>query len=426
MARAQESTLTIKELTGQKRVVILRGACLPYQGAAMWGGMQRVTTTWYPGNAAEATQHVLGPTEKESTFEGAFNTTLMLRTPAKVEAPGGSQPVNIILASTLAEVLEDIFRLGQRLRVEWQNTLSRSYTTPTGETINSLVPSTEFKIIREGRCSEWEFSYERADDVDWNATFEWVGRGAVQQKILTRRTENTAANLAELVITTQNVAAQLEALSGGLNRERPEDFPTTLSLDDIENFVEDVKDFVGQFAQTANLISNRFSKIGDLIQDVRTLPVSLANQGLDVANNAIAVTNQFVSQMNSRPAEVNVANTKVNQLTQSTEALANAELQSSELQAAAIRLRRIVRESRSSNQTILAVHVTRGTISIPDLGVRGEIVNAISSIYYNTPDHAASILRANNLPLSQLFVERGKVLVIPTLDAIRQFNPQGN
>lgn len=425
MPRAEESTLTIKELTGQKRVVTLRGPSLPFQGAS-WGGQQRVTTTWYPGNASEATQHVLGPTEKESTWDGSFTTTLMLRTPTKFEDPGGAAPQSIVRANTLATLLEDIFRLGQRLRVEWQNTIARSTTLPDGQVITSVLAEETFKVVREGRAAEWDFNYERADDIDWTITFDWLSRGATQQKILTTRTETTVAQVTELVIVAQNVAIELDILIGKLTRERPEDFPTTLSLDDIENFLNGPKDLMADFAQSANRISNRFAKIGELIQQTRTLPVSIANQALDVANNAVAVAGQFVDTIGSRPPELNVANARISQLSKSTEAISDSIDQASSLQDAAIRMKTIVQDASSSNQTILAVHVTRGVVDIPALGLRGEIVNSISSNFYGTPDHAASLLRANNLPLSQLFIERGKVIIIPTLDAIRQFNPQGN
>lgn len=425
MASADTSTLVIKELTGAKRVVTLRGPSLPFQGAS-WGGNQRVTTTWYPGNAAEATQHVLGPTEKESSWDGAFTTTLMLRVPTKLEDPGGSQAINIVRASTLVTVLEDIFRQGQRLRVEWQNTLKRSHTLADGTVVQSSVPEEPYKIVREGRCVEWDFSYDRSDDIDWVMTWDWMSRGATQQKILTRRNETTSSKLDELIIVAARAAAILDALAGGIDRKKPEGIPTTLSLGDIENFADGPKNLMADFAQTANLISNRVGRIGDLIQKVRTIPASLTIQALDVANNAVAVAAQFNDTISSDPPEHAVIDARVNQLTQVTETFGEAQTQADLLGKSGLELRQIVQDAQSSTQTILAVHVTRGVIDIPGLGIRGEITTQISQNFYGTVDHAASLLRANNLPLSQLFIERGTVIVIPTLDVIRQFDPQGN
>ncbi len=126
MASTEQSSLTIKELTGLKRVVTLRGPSLPFQGAT-WGAIQRVVTTWYPGNAVEATQSVMGPALKPSSWTGVWRTTMMLRTPTLYSVNGGSDQT-IVQAFTLANILEDIFQLGQRLRVEWTTRMENHET----------------------------------------------------------------------------------------------------------------------------------------------------------------------------------------------------------------------------------------------------------------------------------------------------------
>lgn len=426
---ADVSTVTIQELTGRKRAVVLRGPSLPLRPAG-WGGGQRVVTTWNPGNAIEATQHILGPTEKESAWEGSLNTTLMLRTPTFYQDPAGSTNKEISRASTLSVILEDIFRQGQRLRVTWQNTQPRSYTAPTGETRFSILPEQTFSIVREGRCKDWDFNYDRADDITWTMVFDWASRGAVQQKVLTTRTETTTSNLQALAVELETAAIKVSNLVGAIDRKIVDSLPNRFTLDDIENMIDAPKDLMRQFAQAANLLTNRVKRIGDLIQKTRTLPASLANQALDVANNAMSVAQQFIDTMNRRPPEVNSLSSKVSQLTRTAEFIGDSTEEAQALEAAAIRMRSVVQEAAQSLQTILAVHLVRGVIQIPDAGplqgISGELLADISNRYYSTADHAPSIARANNLPLSLIFIERGKVLIIPTLDAIRQFSPQGN
>ncbi len=417
MAKADQSTLVIKELTGLKRVVTLRGPSLPFQGAT-WGGEQRVTTTWYPGNATEATQHVLGPTEKPSTWVGVWRTTMMVRTPTEFSEEGGSVQ-RIVRASTLALILEDMFRLGQRLRVEWQNTLPRTATisTKTGPLeLTSILPEETVRIVREGRCVDWDWDYERSDDIDWSMTFDWSSRGARQQKVVTRRQEDVAAVITGLQLEIADAIARLSSLAL-VRADKALKVPNTntLSLGDLENIADFPSNLLRQFTRTVQRISNRFKQIGELIDKVRSIPAQLANQVLDVANNTIAIANQFVDTMSRQPAESNVARVKASQLSKAAEFFNEATTQADLIARSALGIRTIVQDSAKQEKTILAVHVVR----------QSEQLTAISLHFYNTPDEAASIAKANLLPLNQQTVERGTVLIIPTLDAIKKFSPQG-
>lgn len=417
MAKADQSTLVIKELTGLKRVVTLRGPSLPFQGAT-WGGEQRVTTTWYPGNAVEATQHVLGPTEKPSSWTGVWRTTMMVRTPTLFSEAGGSVQ-RIVRASTLALILENMFRLGQRLRVEWQNTLPRTTTISTANgqlELTSIVPEETVRIVREGRCLDWDWGYERSDDIDWSMTFDWSSRGARQQKVVTRRQEDVAAVITGLQLEIANAIARLE--SNALvrsNRALQVPNTNTLSLGDLENIADFPAALLQQFTRAALRISNRLKQIGELIDKVRSIPAQLANQLLDVANNAVAIAAQFTDTMSRQPPESNVARVKAAQLSKAAEFFNDATTQADLIARAALGIRTIVQDSAKQEKTILAVHVVR----------QSEQLTAISLQFYGTPDEAASIAKANLLPLNQQTVERGTVLIIPTLDAIKKFNPQG-
>tara|TARA_Y100000034_G_scaffold70567_1_gene85125 strand:- start:292 stop:1509 length:1218 start_codon:yes stop_codon:yes gene_type:complete len=401
---ADESTLVIEELSGLKRSVALRGPSLPFQGVN-WGGTQRVTTTWYPGNAAEATQHVLGPVEKPTTLNGVWRSTQLTHMPTEATLSGS--PAAIADAFSLRELLEDIFRLGQRLRVKWQNN--------------------ERKIVREGRCVDWDFSYERADDIEWTATFDWSSRGARQLKVSTRK-KGAQSVLAQLTLQLDAIATKLAAIGVQLDRQVPSTF-STFSLGQIENFLDGPLNLFKGFARAAQRLSNRIKKVGELINKVRTMPYQFAKQALDIANNAITIANQFADQISRTPPEANLVKVKAAQLATAAAYYGDGVRQADFVKDAANQLKKLVEDSAKQQSTILSVYIVRGTKVFPKIVdgtivlTPGETLVSISFRFYGTYDHSPSIAKANGLPLNQQIVERGTILVIPTLDAIKGFDP---
>lgn len=396
MAAASESTLVIKELTGQKRSVTLRGPSLPFQGAG-WGGSLRTDTTWYPGNSAEGTTHVLVAVEKPSQWMGVWRLTMLNRVPAQY-SEGGS-PQDVVHPADLRDILEAIYRGGQRLRVEWQN--------------RNRV------LVREGRATDWDFDHERVEDIEWSVTFEWVSRGARQQKVATRRKSNVGSALDQMAIELAklaNVANVLET-AGKFDPDKFNDF----SLDDLDNLLDVPTDLVANVAQVAKQITGVVVKVGDIAKKARAIPSAIANQALDVANNAVAVVNQFNDDMSRRPPEANSASMKVSQLTKATEYLAGAQDDADAVGAAAQQLATQVRRQAEKQSDILAIHVVRGGPS--DQATRGEALANISQRYYQTVEYAAGIAVANNLPLNQTWVPVGTILIIPVVDVVKGFTP---
>lgn len=405
MATADVSTLTIRELTGLKREVVLRGPSLPFQGAP-WGGQLRVVTTWYPGNAMEATQHVLGPMEKSSSWEGVWRTTQMFRTPVFYSEGGGS-PSQLVRPFTLMDILEDVFRQGQRLSVEWQN------KTP-GDT-------EQRRIVREGRCVDWEFKPDRSDDIYWSIEFDWASRGARQQKVLNRRTENLQASMQSVYQAAAEAGAALSTLSLVSSNKKLPLSADQFSLGDLENLLNYPTDLMQSFSRKALYLESQFQKIGDMVDKVRRIPSAIANQALDVATNAINIANQFADQMSRRPPEANLASQKTASLVQAVNATSELYAAFGTMRDRAAEVRKQVLEAKDDQGDILAVHITRGAVTYEVDGETksGEALTAISQIYYSTVDHAADIAKANGLPLNQGFVERGTVLIIPRLDSLK-------
>jgi hypothetical protein len=401
------STITIKELAGPGRRIVLRGPSLPFQGAG-WGGEGRLVTTWYPGNAAEATQHVLGPVEVPSSWVGVWRTTQLFRTSALYDEGGGEQQVQ--RAFVLGQLLEEIFRQQQRLRVEWTN-------KNDGDT-------TARRIVREGRAASWDFDYDRSDDINWSIVFDWVSRGTKQQKVVASRQEDVQAALSSSIVAASAAAAIAADLQGFFSDPDIPGSASSFSLGDLENIVDAPLELARSFGRAAQQISDRFKQIGDLVQKVRTLPTQLANQALDVANNAVSIANNFIDQMSSRPAETNALDIKVSDLTRSSEAFVDMINDAESMADAADELRRKVKQSTSVETGILAVHTARGIQIFPTTvagiatTIAGETLADISRRFYGTVDNAPQIALTNSLPAHQQFIEIGGIVIIPKLDKV--------
>jgi hypothetical protein len=199
------SNITIVELGGLKRTLNLVGPSLPFRGTK-WGGETRLKTKFPAGNP-EAVQHIVGPALAPTQFEGMWRTTQLIGTPASYidESKNG---IIITRANTLADVLESFAIAGSLLRVTWASDDGR-------------------QILREGRIGPHEFAYDRFDDVKWSCTFQWIGRGSNQSKIVQFKNE---AEEAGVVAALHDLVDVLNAITSDPIRSSDPD--NDLSADD--------------------------------------------------------------------------------------------------------------------------------------------------------------------------------------------------
>jgi hypothetical protein len=393
------SYVLITEITGLRRSVRLVGAGLPFQGAS-WGVQLRNKTTWYPGNAQQATQHILGPVEADSDWEGFWRTTQLIRTPAQF-TDENHETTRITSAFSLMQVMEDVCRRGATLSVEW------------GDNLRDL----NRRLVREGIADEINFRVDRADDISWTITWKWSGRGVQQQKVAAFRTEDGVAKIRDAILRGQEIL-QLEALDTIVSKRRDvRNSASQFSLGQLENLAKAPLEITRSFTRKIQQIVGRFKKLGEIINQVRSLPTQLANQGLDQAANAVSVCNNFIDTMSRKPPEALTARARLSNLTRSLTFYGDAMTTSKLLRRSAQGLRTQLEGSQKQASTILAVHVCRARY--PN---RSETLASISITYYGVPDYAAGIAKANGLPLNQVSVSPGDILTIPTLSVIKGFN----
>lgn len=157
----------VTELNGQRRTIVLLGRALPYRPAA-WGGKQRTKLTWYQGNPV-ATQQVLGPEESTSTFNGAWKDRFVQR---QIELNGDWQAITSAEQAVL--LFEDMRRSGSTVRVQWGS------------------------VVRTGVLVSFTAKWDRLQDVEWEAEFEWSSVGQQRARVVRLSTRSPAAEMSLL------------------------------------------------------------------------------------------------------------------------------------------------------------------------------------------------------------------------------------
>lgn len=407
------SELVIRELAGELREVRLLGPGLPKQGQAAWGGSLRAKTTWYPGNDANATQQVMGTTEKQSVLSGEWNSTRLSRTPC-IYAPTPGQQVKVAQADVLRELLEAILRGGTLLDVLWINAEAATFGARS--------------IHRTGRAVDWQFTYDRMDDLAWTITFEWTGRGRDQQKVVAFRNDPTSgasiAKMQALGVVVDEAALKSKIQ---LSRRTVPNSANKFTLEQLGQLLDAPSQLMRSFAQSMNRVSNRVSTLGGLVTRGKGLPAELAGQFLDATTTAIQAAQVFYDSISRSPPENMQTQQTLASMTRAASYFkggmdaANVVQQQAYTVSAEIRAEIDLRRATGVNGIAMptgpnAASVLNGNArQIATHVVRaGDTFLSISALYYGTVDGAYGIASCNALSPKSI-PAIGRVLIIPPM-----------
>ncbi len=417
-----KSTLTIEEIAGRSgrkpRILVLTGGGLPFQGAT-WDSELVMKTTWYAGNAAEATQQILVPVDMPSQWEGMWRRTILAVSPAVYTDETG-EVSSVVEPHVLREIVENIHRLGSKIRVTW----AVSGTVIVGDPKKGIARPEDIRIVRVGRIKAFGTPIEKHTDIRWHATFEWSGRGTEQQRVANvdgRNDAEAAANaLDAALVAAVNEAYNRTWVNKNFDVRKS---ATRITLGQLEAFADAPRQAVETYTRKLTTVVNDFRRIAEFQRQVAGAPVAIANTAIDFARNALFIVNDFTAQTGRTPAEQMTLKNGVRDLLRAwnqTQRIAESALFQAGAAidlAGAMRKTRFpvgltgalsVRESDGTRaKDVIAVHVCRV----------GDTPVSLSKRYYQNPDRGVDILRANRLEWHLSVFVPGKVLIIPLLSA---------
>jgi len=395
---APPSTLTIEELDGDRRRLELAGPSLPFRGAA-WPVEQRVVTEWYPGNS-EATQHVLGPIDPETSLTGVWNTTRLVRVPAKFFSSPDAPETLVSNAFTLHEVLDDFARAARLLRVTWSADADR-------------------RVVRLGRITKYRPEFQRADDVGWSLDLAWVGRGTDQKRAVSVKDESLRPSLVALASAMNDVTAAIETAAIRSAR-RVGNAATAFSLGDLERLADAPSRLLDRVSRAATQFSFTVNGLKGIADKATNLPRSLATRA---SATGASVRLSFVGasdEAGRAPFEVGVppggrvASTmrarkyQDDAFRQVDRGAASAALLEHVSRARASALADVSGADTADQERAYAVHAARA----------GETFASIARRFLGSADRGGDVARANGFPAYQVSPPVGASLLIPRLSSV--------
>lgn len=252
------SPVTIEQVTGPRRAMILKGRALPYQGLDL-GIEIRTKQTWLPANPV-ANQQVLGSTLTPTVINGMWKDRFLLDAtetngvtlinfpsiaggglPQSGVASGGSFATTATFPGTqdaqLARVVVDALTLmtseQQKVRFQWD------------------------QYVRYGIIKRFVPRWIRIHDVEWTIEFEWSGvtEFSPVSRVADYNALTTAEGLAEILST---IRASIDAL---LSLRQPNNFvfrvigPVIAIADIVVGIIEALRSIVSIATVPFDLVS---------------------------------------------------------------------------------------------------------------------------------------------------------------------------
>lgn len=400
------SSVVIEELTGKRRRLELVGAGLPFQGAS-WGSRLVMTTSWNPGNGDDATQHVLSASELPGAWNGEWNTTRLVSSPAKFRDGVGASEQKVARASSLREIFESIQKGGQRLRVTWAQGTSLA----------------DRRITREGLCEEVRWVITRADDIAWEMSWAWAGHGSRKQRATSLRNDKLAASFKEanaMLTDFQSELTGIALISEVANQIGSGDLPLTLA--DLETIANTPQEFMRQLSQTATLVTSRFEAVASLVKTIATAPTTVLSQAIGIAENATTSFAQIVDDMGQvMPDAYSEVEGDAAALATAASFFAVGQDGAERVLGTMAKIKLDLRERQSALDPSSRVVDQAGPGGILDvyLSRQGDTFASVSLTFYATPDYAHVIASSNGFDDHEIAPPPGSTLIIPNLTPIR-------
>lgn len=370
-------SLIITELTGDERTIELSGRALPYKPMG-WEGEHRIEEIEAAG-FAKTSQQPNGPKEKPSAWKGAwkdrflgdgtekFANVTSASSSGSTNSPDATETISassttIRRASELTELMDDVRRKGQLLRVSFLH------------------------ITRIGRLSSFKQDWQTAHDVEWSMEFKWTGRD-----------EDTpsATPGAGLINSTQSISTSYVALEDATG------------FDDLENLNPNY----------GNVIDNAVRGLQGLVTDAENnveRRVGGAISAVDAARRMITTltdlrdeAEEFIATLQTRAAPAMIAVADESQL---LGVPAGQAIAAACARIASVKCARDLKHTAARQRFEAEKSLDTDLLAVVRIKENQDL-RALARIYYKNPEDC-EIIRAYN-GFRGYTVDMGTVVLIP-------------
>lgn len=415
------TSFVIRELTGEKRTITLKGRGLPRRPFTLSGSM-RTDLTWYAGSP-EGTLQVMGATLDDTMIGGKWSDRFI-----SLEI---SEEVRVALER---EQTRELFNLengggiaGQPLRFKQDIADAAAPITITADGESPIIPLDVADIVdtidsmrRQGQIMEvsWGRQLRRGimkrfvqkwhtlHDVEWEMSFQWMS----QDEAFLDSIAVEAGNKFDL-------DASIDAANDSLAIVTAEPFtaPSTGTLSLVERArASSIVTGVDRFGQTIN---TGFKSLAETITEVQTAIFDLEDVAIQTSRNVVGFINSakrvagawdFLKRRADDMALLleNVEDAiALNEVADVGDRLTSRKKTRDRRQGA----RRIVNDSARQQDAVLKQinpELLRSFTARADQDLRD-----IATLHYGTPDAWQALLQYNNLSSSKL--EAGQLVFVP-------------
>lgn len=364
------STFTIKELTGDRREVVLAGRCLPYRPYTL-RTVQRAEVDW-SGGSPIGTATVMGSGEEPSTIGGMWKDKYMGATAEDPASGPGNELVSFTFNGQAVEscreaeqIMNWMVKAGQLMEVTWD------------------------LVTRHGILKSFERSWHNVHDLEWSMDFEWISNGE----------QEVGAALAQ-EISLSDTASALGKQTKDLLKEIQPEFPISLNLQSqLNSYGQKLNDLAQQAFAVVGEVAQQAKAPADATRNMITLAQSLATQAGDLIRTLEA---QPYSTIN-RDSSFNASSTDPSFADRTTAAEYSRRVQK---QARALRAEASIRRAKMADDLesdLVGQWVAR----------EGQNLRDVSREYYGTPNEWRRLQSFNVLETSEL--RAGQIVLVPRL-----------
>lgn len=418
------SYILIEELNGQGeptgRKLTLQGATMPFVGAS-WTTEQTIVTDWYPGNATDATQQVLGAKELPSTWTGEWRRRLMGREPATFVDVDTSVST-IVSPHVLFETIRTFFVLsGSALRVSWITAGPTWAGNPILDREGNPAlagQDVSYALVRVGRLKTITPSFNTISEIAWSMSFEWSGTGD-----RTNRTP-TVREQVNLVAASTQFKNNLDAVAKQISKQTIKKSFLAKTIGSLNQLASAPTKLVDGYTSELSTAAFEFEKVTSVAERFAILPQSVAGSVQNLARSVGRNSRTLKRKLERIPVELMVNYVFVVDMMNAQGSFGEYEDIAQGQSDKAYELDKAVLEqkfaasntgqipnddSRGSGKGILAIHICK----------EGDTPNSLAIKYYQDADRGDEICKANRLPWQLPKFTKGQILLIPAVPTQR-------